>query len=181
MTPSPVVCSVGEVPRQAPAQHHGSPPDPAVSRHLIFESPEPLPPAPPEVSRAKAQGTSHDSALDPLSVVLTGMAQLQGMMSEIATSPKSSVKSEVIKPGIPSLPDLPPVSQEACLEFSDWLHNSRPALADVSDSSEELWEPCRPRDKVETVFGWTCGVCMCFWREKDFNDATGETMTAIAN
>ena len=140
MTPSPVVCSVGEVPRQAPAQHHGPPPDPAVSRHLIFESPEPLPPAPPEVSRAKAQGTSHDSALDPLSVVLTGMAQLQGMMSEIATSPKSSVKSEVIKPGIPSLPDLPPVSQEACLEFSDWLHNSRPALADVSDSSEELWE-----------------------------------------
>ncbi|CAE7274423.1 GIP [Symbiodinium sp. CCMP2592] len=29
---------------------------------------------------------------------------------------------------------------EACLAFSDWLHSTRPALADVSDSSEQLWQ-----------------------------------------
>ena len=68
------------------------------------------------------------------------MAQLQGVISELAASPKAGSKSETIKPGTATLPDLPSVGPEACLEFSDWLHNSRPALADVSDSSEELWE-----------------------------------------
>ena len=66
------------------------------------------------------------------------MAQLQGVVSELATSPKTTGKAEVIKPGVSSLPDLPEASSEACLEFSDWLHNTRPALADVSDTSGEL-------------------------------------------
>ena len=78
-------------------------------------------------------------ALDPLSVVLTGMAQLQGLVTDIATSPKASQRAEVIKPGVSSLPDLPPLGGDACLAFSDWLHNARPALGDVSDNSEELW------------------------------------------
>ena len=77
--------------------------------------------------------------LDPLSVVLTGMAQLQGIVSEITTSPKAAVKQEMIKPGVATLPELPPLGPEACLAFSDWLHNVKPALGDVSDSSEELW------------------------------------------
>ena len=29
---------------------------------------------------------------------------------------------------------------EACLQLADWLHASKPALSDVSDSSEQLWE-----------------------------------------
>ena len=80
------------------------------------------------------------SNLDPLNIVLTGMAQLQGVVSELAASPKAAGKPEVIKPGVNSLPDLPEASNEACLEFSDWLHNTRPALADVSDTSGDLWE-----------------------------------------
>ena len=85
-------------------------------------------------------GGAPGNVLDPLSIVLTGMAQLQGVVSELATSPKTTGKAEVIKPGVSSLPDLPEASSEACLEFSDWLHNTRPALADVSDTSGELWE-----------------------------------------
>ena len=94
---------------------------------------------PPPGPVAGAQSTA-GSVLDPLSVVLTGMAQLQGVISEMAATPKASSKNETIKPGTSALPDLPGVGPEACLEFSDWLHNSRPALADISDSSEELWE-----------------------------------------
>ena len=75
-----------------------------------------------------------------MSIVLTGMAQLQGVVSELAASPKAATRPEVIKPGVTSLPDLPEASNEACLEFSDWLHNTRPALADVSDTSGDLWE-----------------------------------------
>ena len=78
-------------------------------------------------------------SLDPLSVVLTGMAQLQGLVTDLATSPKASQRTEVIKPGVTSLPDLPPLGGDACLAFSDWLHNAKPALGDVSDNSEELW------------------------------------------
>ncbi|CAE7596714.1 unnamed protein product [Symbiodinium sp. CCMP2456] len=76
---------------------------------------------------------------DPLSIVLTGMAQLQGLVSELAHSPKNTDKPEVIKPGVAVLPELPSSGPEACLSFADWIHSSRPALADVSDSSEELW------------------------------------------
>ncbi|CAE7347002.1 RXLR161 [Symbiodinium sp. CCMP2592] len=67
------------------------------------------------------------------------MAQLQGIVTEIAASPKTSQRAEVIKPGVQSLPSLPDLGAESCLLFSDWLHNVRPALADVSDNSEELW------------------------------------------
>ena len=77
--------------------------------------------------------------LDPLNVVLSGMAQLQGIVTEIAASPKSTQKPEVIKPGVQTLPSLPELSADSCLLFADWLHNVRPALADVSDNSEELW------------------------------------------
>ncbi|CAE7224154.1 unnamed protein product, partial [Symbiodinium necroappetens] len=77
--------------------------------------------------------------LDPLSVVLTGMAQLQSVVTEL-TSPKASYKPEVIKPGVTALPDLPGHGPESSLAFADWLHASRPALADVSDTSEELWQ-----------------------------------------
>ena len=66
------------------------------------------------------------------------MAQLQGIVTDIA-SPKSNQKPEVIKPGVSSLPQLPTLGTESCLAFADWLHNARPALADVSDNSEELW------------------------------------------
>ena len=78
------------------------------------------------------------AGLDPMSVVLTGMAQLQSVVQEMA-SPKSSAKPETIKPGVVSLPELPPHGPESCLSFADWLHASRPALADVSDTSEDLW------------------------------------------
>ena len=113
-----------------------------VSRMLNFDGPAPMPraSAQPPPPAANARQNSPGTSLDPLSVVLTGMAQLQGVISEMAASPKAASKSETIKPGTASLPDLPMVGPEACLEFADWLHNSRPALADVSDSSEELWE-----------------------------------------
>ena len=87
---------------------------------------------PPPAVNDSGQGSS-GSTLDPLSVVLTGMAQLQGVTSELAASPKAGSKGETIKPGMATLPDLPTAGPEACLEFADWLHNSRPALADVSD------------------------------------------------
>ena len=83
---------------------------------------------------AKEQGDSSD----PMSVVLTGMAQLQGVVADLASSPKS-VRQEVIKPAVNTLPELPPVGPESCLQFADWLHSSRPALSDISDTSEELW------------------------------------------
>ena len=74
-----------------------------------------------------------------MSVVLTGMAQLQSVVNELA-SPKANEKPEVIKPGVLALPELPGHSQESCLAFADWLHVTKPALADVSDTSERLWE-----------------------------------------
>ena len=119
------------------------PPELPVSRTLTFDETPAVPIAsakpPPSVGQPPER-SGHGPTLDPLSVVLTGMAQLQGVVSELAASPKAAVaKNETVKSGTTTLPDLPNVNQEACLEFSDWLHNSRPALADVSDSSEELW------------------------------------------
>ncbi|CAE7838747.1 RE1 [Symbiodinium sp. CCMP2592] len=75
-----------------------------------------------------------------MSVVLTGMAQLQGVIADMATGTRSPTKAEAIKSSVSVLPELPVVGPEACLAFSDWLHSTRPALADVSDSSEELWD-----------------------------------------
>ncbi|CAE7336965.1 GIP, partial [Symbiodinium sp. CCMP2456] len=92
-----------------------------------------------------------EAKLDPISVVLTGMAQLQTVVSELA-SPKSTVKYEVIKPGVNALPDLPSHGPESSLAFADWLHSSRPALADVSDTSEELWQRT-----VEEATSWYNG------------------------
>ena len=83
---------------------------------------------------------AQDSTLDPLNIVLTGMAQLQGLVTELATTPKNSTKPEVIKPGVSSLPELPHPGPEASLHFADWLHDSKPALSDVSDNSETLWQ-----------------------------------------
>ena len=83
--------------------------------------------------------STHDPASsDPLNVVLTGMAQLQGVVADLAGSPKQS-RQEVIRPGVSSLPDLPSAGPESCLQFADWLHASKPALSDISDTSEELW------------------------------------------
>ena len=77
--------------------------------------------------------------LDPLSVVLTGMAQLQGVVAGIV-SPKANERYEATQPGVNSLPALLESGPEACFEFSDWLHSSRPALSDISDTSENLCE-----------------------------------------
>ena len=74
-----------------------------------------------------------------MSVVLTGMAQLQSVVNELA-SPKANEKPEVIKPGVLTLPPLPGHGPESCLEFADWLHVTKPALADISDTSERLWD-----------------------------------------
>eukprot|EP00439_Symbiodinium_sp_Y106_P030699 s3493_g3.t1 len=106
-------------------------------RVLDFDSvAAPVPPA--ELPRE--QTSPQATAPDPMNVVLTGMAQLQGVIADMASGNKSSTQAEVIKPGITTLPELPPAGPEACLAFSDWLHTTRPALADVSDSSEELWD-----------------------------------------
>ena len=99
----------------------------SVATHVqgVSEAPEPVPQSRP---------------VDPLEVVLSGMAQLQGVVADLANSPrKENSKQEVIKPGVNSLPDLPSAGPEACLLFSDWLHASKPALSDISDTSEELW------------------------------------------
>ena len=80
------------------------------------------------------------TSVDPMEVVLSGMAQLQGVIADMANSPKEQhAKQEVIKPGVMKLPDLPQAGPESCLLFSDWLHASKPALSDISDTSEELW------------------------------------------
>ena len=98
---------------------------------------------PAELGGSKAEaplaGIPEATASDPMNVVLTGMAQLQGVVADLAGSPKQA-RQEVIKPGVTSLPELPAVGAESCLHFADWLHATRPALSDVSDTSEELWE-----------------------------------------
>ncbi|CAE7775417.1 RE1 [Symbiodinium sp. CCMP2592] len=109
----------------------------AAPRVLDFEAAA-APPTSAGESVPRFAGTP--DAADPMSVVLTGMAQLQGVVADLAGTPKSQDKREVIKPGITSLPELPPSGPEACLAFSDWLHSVKPALADVSDTSEELWD-----------------------------------------
>ena len=83
-------------------------------------------------------GAPGSNSTDPMNVVLTGMAQLQGVVADLANSPKQ-VRQEVIKPGVNNLPELPAVGAESCLQFADWLHASKPALSDISDTSEELW------------------------------------------
>ena len=97
-------------------------------------------PEDPTDNRHKAPNPSPREATvnDPMSVVLTGMAQLQGVVADLASSPKQA-RQEVIKPGVNTLPELPVVGPESCLHFADWIHSSRPALSDVSDTSEELW------------------------------------------
>ncbi|CAE7852764.1 GIP, partial [Symbiodinium necroappetens] len=77
---------------------------------------------------------------DVMNVVLKGMAQLQDVVTELSASPKQGERPEAIKPGVTNLPELPLPGPESCLLFSDWIHNSRPPLSDVSDTSEELWE-----------------------------------------
>ena len=117
----------------------------SVQRALDFEEPlrargseektaRAAPPEPPKAVPPEAR------AQDPLDVVLTGMAQLQGVVAGLANSPKADSKHEAIKPGVTSLPELPMPGPEACLLFSDWLRASKPALSDVSDSSEVLWD-----------------------------------------
>ncbi|CAE7214926.1 GIP, partial [Symbiodinium sp. CCMP2456] len=94
---------------------------------------------PPDVaSQAAVEAPRTEADLDPMTVVLSGMAQLQSVVTEL-TSPKSQEKPEVIKPGVMALPELPGHGPESSLAFADWLHASKPALADISDSSEELW------------------------------------------
>ncbi|CAE7252421.1 GIP [Symbiodinium sp. CCMP2592] len=94
-----------------------------------------IPKAPAAVTSLGGPGAQ---GLDPMTVVLSGMAQLQSVVQEMA-SPKNTQKPEVIKPGVVSLPELPPHGPESCLSFADWLHASKPALADISDTSETLW------------------------------------------
>ena len=101
-----------------------------------------------EGEQAAGINDQDDPRLDPLNVVLTGMAQLQSVVTEL-TSPKASGKPEVIKPGVTSLPDLPGHGPESSLAFADWLHATKPALADVSDTSEELWQKT-----VEEATSW---------------------------
>ena len=110
--------------------------DPA-SRVLDFDSVGVDPPEVPESRPIIPEGRP----LDPMDVVLSGMAQLQGVVADLANSPKQQAppKQEVIKPGVTTLPDLPAAGPEACLLFSDWLHATKPALSDISDTSEELW------------------------------------------
>ena len=97
------------------------------------------PPVMQDVTAGENQG---DKVLqgDPMSVVLQGMAQLQGLVSELSSSPKQGEKPESVKPGVTSLPELPTPGAESSLLFSDWIHNSKPPLSDISDTSEELWE-----------------------------------------
>ena len=119
---APDACPTGKAATEVPT-----------ARILDFESAD-VPAGQGEPSRSQHGPVS----TDPLNVVLTGMAQLQGVVADLAGSPKH-VRQEVIKPGVNSLPDLPVAGPESCLQFADWLHSSKPALSDISDTSEELW------------------------------------------
>ena len=123
--------NVGPNPAPVVSQTVASPPG-----HTGVQDPSGL--SPPAASVEGQLGGPQGASLDPMSVVLTGMAQLQSVVQEIA-SPKASVRPETIKPGVVSLPDLPAHGPESCLAFADWLHASKPALADISDTSEDLW------------------------------------------
>ncbi|CAE7236739.1 infB [Symbiodinium sp. CCMP2592] len=72
-------------------------------------------------------------------VMPLGAAQPQGqVMPPGAAQPQGQVMPQV-QLSHKVLPPLPELSADSCLAFADWLHNVRPALADVSDNSEELW------------------------------------------
>ncbi|OLP82381.1 hypothetical protein AK812_SmicGene36962 [Symbiodinium microadriaticum] len=146
--PAPVPprqCDVKEDSTGDRVNHEVPPPSSCPSlAEQIDEStlPSPIPEAPPPLQDAKAEEARGVDEVqgDAMSVVLKGMAQLQGLVSEMSTSPKQSEKPESVKPGVSSLPELPTPGAESCLLFSDWIHNSRPPLSDISDTSEELWE-----------------------------------------
>ncbi|CAE7817431.1 GIP [Symbiodinium sp. CCMP2592] len=69
------------------------------------------------------------SALDRACVATAGLEA-----PPIAQAPEAAPSQ-----GVVSLPELPPHGPESCLSFADWLHASKPALADISDTSESLW------------------------------------------
>ncbi|CAE7449099.1 unnamed protein product, partial [Symbiodinium necroappetens] len=124
--------------------YEAAPPNsrPSLAEQIGSVVPSPLPEAPPPPQDGKteeARGVDEVQG-DAMNVVLKGIAQLQGLVSEMSTSPKQSEKPESVKPGVSNLPELPTPGAESCLLFSDWIHNSRPPLSDISDTSEELWE-----------------------------------------
>ena len=117
-------------------------PRPSLTEQIGCVAPSPLTEAPPPPQDGKAEEARgvDEGQGDAMNVVLKGIAQLQGLVSEMSTSPKQGEKPESVKPGVSSLPELPTPGAESCLLFSDWIHNSRPPLSDISDTSEELRE-----------------------------------------
>ena len=76
---------------------------------------------------------------DPLNVVLSGMSQLQVLVSELSKKKGDGMSPETVK-GVSSLPSLPePGHEDSTLGFSDWIHGVKPAMSDLSDTSDQLW------------------------------------------
>ena len=87
--------------------------------------------------------SNHGAGVDPvMGVVLSGIAQLQGVVGEMNKKKLDPGVPEQVKPGVSTLPQLPDPSPESALAFSDWMHNVQPAMADLSVT---------PR--------WICGAC----------------------
>ena len=68
-----------------------------------------------------------------------GPEVLQKLVAALASQGKVDGGPETVKPGVASLPKMPAPSGTSALTFSDWLHTIGPAMADISDSSEQLW------------------------------------------
>ena len=94
------------------------------------------PPVPPPPAPAAAVNPA-----DPLNVVLSGMSQLQVLVSELSKKKGDGTSPEAVK-GVSSLPSLPePGHEDSTLGFSEWIHGVKPAMSDLSGHFGPVVEP----------------------------------------
>ena len=81
-------------------------------------------------------GQPTSSTVDPLSVLVQGMAQLQQAMAGDKSKP------EAVKPGVTGseLAKLPEMGETAALDVGDWLHALGGPMGDLSDTSSQWWQ-----------------------------------------
>eukprot|EP00439_Symbiodinium_sp_Y106_P012350 s3536_g1.t2 len=130
-----------QVPMMSQALGAISPPQVSMSQGAIAATPASPRNNWPQIPVPKSAG---DPALTPeppgfSSSTDLGPEVLQKLVAALASQGKVDGGPETVKPGVASLPKMPAPSGTSALTFSDWLHTIGPAMADISDSSEQLW------------------------------------------
>ena len=95
----------------------------------------------PPTQQSPANTTPANSSGTPLPTGADGLSLdvLQQLVAALTSQGRTASGPETVKPGISALPKMPTPSGTSALTFADWLHAIGPAMADLSDSSEELW------------------------------------------